>query len=146
MNTIEIKKIDELNYDVCEYILRNRLYNVDINCTSSKIIESLKVYMTEVGIPWGSVNSGHGISVSRDKGGELYKIYITADRKTADSKKVEHAVCFLLREIEQEEIDALVIDPESFDLDSVPVHLQNEEIRKMFLKTFMIAESEIDII
>ena len=146
MNIIEIKKIDELNYEVCEHILRNRLYNVHIHSTSPKIIESLMVYMTEIGIPWDSIDNGYGIAVHEDNGGDLHQIYITADKETVAAKKDEYAVAFLLRNIEQEKINALVTDPETFDLGSVPIHLQNEEIRKMFLKTFMIAESEIDII
>lgn len=147
MDTIEIRKISELNYDICEYILRNRLYNVLIHCASPKVLDSLKIYMTEVGIPWNLGASFQVVSVSRGDASKIHHIYIsTQAANRALLKENEDTVFFLLRNIEQEQIDSLVTDPETFDLDSVPIHLQNEEIRKMFLRAFMIAESEIDII
>lgn len=146
MDIIEITKIEELNYAVCEYILRNRIHNVFIHCRSSKIKESLMLYMTEIGIPWDSSDDGAGISISDSHGGELYNIYISSNEDKGLAADDNGIARFLLRDIEQEKIDALVSDPETFDLDSVPVHLQNDEIRKMFLKSFIIAESEIDII
>ena len=58
METLEIKSINELNYSICAWILRNRAYHVSIHCLSEKIIGSLEIYMTEIGIPWDVKESG----------------------------------------------------------------------------------------
>ena len=147
MKTIEIRKIEELNYNICEFILRNRLYNVKIHCDISKVVDSLVIYMTEVGIPWDIDSKQNIISIYSDNNRELYHVYITSNKtKRILSEDNDTAVTFFLRNEEQAKIDVLVVDHESFNLDLVPIHLQNEEIRKMLLRAFIIAESEIDII
>ncbi len=149
MNTIEINEIDELNYCVCEYILRNRIRDIVIHCNSSEIIESLSIYMTEIGIPWNTEPSAIGVSMSYDYDLSLdtFHICIVPDKAASHIREnSDNTLIILLRDINQEEINALAIDPETFDIDQVPIHLQNEEIRRMFLKTFIIAETEIDII
>ena len=147
MAQIEIRKIEELNYEVCSYILRNRLYNAIIHCGSAEIMESLTIYMTVVGIPWTSDHGLRCVAVVSSSDDAPQHVYISTDKnsKLASMMK-DAAAAFLLRDIPREEIESLVADPETFDLDSVPMHLKNEEIRKMFLKSFLIAESEIDII
>jgi len=147
MAQIEIRKIEELNYEVCSYILRNRLYNAIIHCGSAEIMESLTIYMTVVGIPWTSDHGLRCVAVVSSSDDAPQHVYISTDKnsKLASMMK-DAATVFLLRDIPREEIESLVADPETFDLDSVPMHLKNEEIRKMFLKSFLIAESEIDII
>ena len=149
MEIIEVKEIKELNYDICESILRNRYHDCIIHCPSSGIVDSIALYMTEIGIPWSFVSNGNGISISTDYDLSLNAIHICVviDNKMPFLKKdSDKLFVFCLRDIEQEAIDALATDPDTFDIDRVPLHLQNEEIRKMFLKTFIIAETEIDII
>ena len=149
MNIIEINAIDELNYDICEFILRSRIHDCLIHCSSLEIFDSLAIYLTEIGIPWNTGSGASGISLSKDYDltADLLHICVLSDNDPhLLSVKESDPVVFLLRDIEQEMISALATSPESFDLDNVPIHLQNEEIRKMFLRSFMIAETEIDII
>ncbi len=149
MNTIEIHEIDELNYCICEYILRNRIHDTVIHCNSSEIIENLSIYMTEIGIPWNTQPSPLGVSMSYDYDLSLDTLHICIASDNATShigENSDNAIIILLRDIEKEEINALAIDPEKFDVNQVPIHLHNEEIQRMFLKTFIIAETEIDII
>lgn len=149
MDMIQVKEIKELNYDICETILRNRYRSCIIHCPSPGIVDSLTLYMTEIGIPWSLHSNAKGIVISTDYdlSREVAHICVVLDGKLAAPKKENGDLhVFWLRDIEQEVIDALVTDPATFDIDKVPLHLQNEEIRKMFLKTFIIAESEIDII
>lgn len=149
METIEINAINDLNYTVCEYLLRNRLREVHIFCPSVEIIDSLSIYMTEIGIPWNMDPNMQGISLSSDgnMSPSKFHIYIYFDQIPESlTNNNSHGFVVLLRNITQETINKLLTDPETFDLDSVPLHLQNEEIRKMFLKAFILAETEINII
>ena len=149
METIEIYEISNLNYSVCEYLLRNRLREVHILCPSIEIIDSLSIYMTEIGIPWSIDPNKPGISLSSDEKmpSSKFHIYIYLDQIPQSlTNNNSHCFIVLLRNIEQETINKLLTDPETFDLSSVPLHLQNEEIRKMFLKAFILADNEIDII
>ena len=149
METIEIKDIEELNYGVCEYVLRMRLKDIVIHCSSSEILDSLGIYMLEIGIPWNMDHDASGVSMQNDYdlNRETNHICIIIDAKHPILSAINEKACaFLLRDINQEQINSLVTDPNTFDLDQVPIHLQNEEIRKMFLKAFIIADTEIDII
>lgn len=148
MRIIENKNINELNYDICEYILRNRIQGCIIHCASVEIIDSLALYMTEIGIPWGMKSGVSGVSFSYDYdlAAECFHICIVIDGSASLSCKGKDVLLFSLRDIEEENIKALSTDIDTFNIDQVPIHLQNEEIRKMFLKTFIIAQDEIDII
>lgn len=151
METLEIKSINELNYSICAWILRNRAYHVSIHCLSEKIIGSLEIYMTEIGIPWGVKESGTaGIRFYQDysdlDSDELHIIITDSIDDSSRAKMMSNVFVFLLRDITQEEIESLVQTPDIFDIDAVPIHLQNEEIRKMFLRSFIIVQDELDII
>ena len=151
METLEIKSINELNYSICAWILRNRAYHVSIHCLSEKIIGSLEIYMTEIGIPWGVKESGTaGIRFYQDysdlDSDELHIIITDSIDDSSRAKMMSNVFVFLLRDITQEEIESLVQTPDTFDIDAVPIHLQNEEIRKMFLQSFIIVQDELDII
>lgn len=149
MEPIEVKNIKELNYSICSYILRKRLNDCIIQCEDKPIIENLEIYMTEIGIPW-SQNAGKGIVFHCNEEIEdsmRERIIITCDSERAICyKENEKIISFFLRDIEKEEIESIAVSVEKFDIDSIPMHLQNEEIRKMFLKAFIMAETEIDII
>ena len=146
MKSIEIKRIDELGYCISEYILRNRLYNASITCSSSIVLEIIMIYMTEIGIPWELEHDNQRIHINKKHDDKLHRILIALNTPGSCKENDAYDALFFLRDSLQGRMDELVIDPDSFDIESVPLHLQNEEIRKMFLKTFMIAESEIDII
>ena len=149
MKLVEIKAVEELNYDVCEYILRNRIHDCIIHSSVPEILEGLSFYMTEIGIPWSNEPGATGVSLSRDYdlGILIMHICIVCDSdEEIDLSQEKEGIIFMLRDVEKAKIKSLAADSDLFDLEKVPSHLQNEEIRKMFLKTFMIADTEIDII
>ncbi len=151
MKRIDIKNVSELNYEVCVWVMRNRADNVSIHCLSDKIIGSLEIYMTEIGIPWCVKESqSTGIMICQDYSDiddEGYHIIITDSIDDCSHlKMMSNIIVLLLRDITKEEIDSLAHTPDTFDIDTVPIHLQNEEIRKMFLRSFIIVQDELDII
>ena len=148
MGIIEIKSIDELNYDVCEFVLRNRIHDAAIHCTSQDVLNGLSLYLTEIGIPWDMESKAYGISLSNEfiSSSTKTNLFIAINEPPAIPDWNSNGVVFLLKDVEQEMLSKLSVNPDSFDIDKVPIHLQNEEIRKMFLRTFLIAEKEIDII
>lgn len=151
METIEIKSINELNYSICAWVLRRRARNVLIHCLSNKIIESLEIYMTEIGIPWCVKGlEDAGIRISQDysdiNSDDHHIIIADSIDDISTINKMGNVVVFLLRDITQEEIDSLARTPDTFDINAVPIHLQNDEIRRMFLRSFIIVQDELDII
>lgn len=143
-----INDIEELNYSVCSFLLKNKVMAVTIHCSESAILNSLSVYMIEIGIPFGNKNEGICLSSSYTIVNDT-KLHIIIQPisdfvlKNLDSKNV---IFFELHNLATEKINELICDFKTFDISKVPFHLQNQEIKKMFLQTFLIAEKEIDII
>ncbi len=47
-----INDIEELNYSVCSFLLKNKVLAAKIHCSEWAILRSLRVYMIEIGIPF----------------------------------------------------------------------------------------------
>ena len=143
-----INDIEELNYCVCSFLIKNKVLAVTIHCSESAILHSLSVYMIEIGIPFGNKNEGIRLSSNYNieddiKPHIIIQPYNDFVLKNLDSKNM---IFFELHNLTTEKIDELICDFKTFDISKVPFHLQNQEIKKMFLQTFLIAEKEIDII
>lgn len=149
MIAIDISSMKDLNYSVCEYLLRNRIHDVVIHCPSTAIVENLSIYMVEIGIPWSVDSILPGISITNHMDLSLPKLHICiflSKEFPILLQAPNHVTTFLVHDTNQEKIATLETSSASFDLNLVPIHLQNEEIRKMFLRAFILAEKEIDII
>lgn len=150
MNSIVIDDVTKIGYYVARLFLREKIFSANIYCKHNSINESIMLYMTEIGMLWDE-------SLDREKGFAFYDHVRVTDSDysviISDEKSISEcqSICadgtiFWLRDIDQEEIDKIKIEPEKFDIDSMPIHLKNADIRKMFLRTFLIAKEEIDII
>ena len=143
-----INNVEDLNYSVCSYLLKNKALTATIHCSERAILHSLSVYMIEIEIPLGNKNEGiyfsSNYAIEDDsKLNNIIKQNNEPELTNLNSRKV---IVFELHNLTTEKINELVRDFKTFDISKVPFHLQNEEIKKMFLQTFLIAEKEIDII
>lgn len=143
-----VKNLDNIEYKICSYLMRNRILNASIICSSEQIMDQLAEYMYLCRIPYSYINdryrklSGYRLSVFSDTKTELsyqfIKISYHINETSCRESKTQE---FLFHDI----VDACITDY-TIDLNTVPIHLQNAEIRRMFLYAFKIAKSEIDII
>ncbi len=144
----KINDIEELNYNVCSFLLRNKVLTATIHCSERAILDSLSMYMIEIGIPFGNKNEGIClISNYNIEDDSKPHILITLNYELAiKNLESQNVIVFELHNLITEEINDLIRDFKTFDILRVPFHLQNQEIKKMFLQTFLISEEEIDII
>lgn len=145
---VKINNMIEFEYEICVYLMRKRIRNAIIYTPNNELADRLGEYMTHCKIPWcykeDDMNFEVGFIISPsnevfEKSGE--KHVCIASKAEHDAPQKNSTVEFLLKSDE-----SVINREEEIDLDSVPIHLQNSEIRRMFLYAFKIAEEEIDII
>ena len=143
-----INNVEDLNYSVCSYLLKNKALTATIHCSERAILHSLSVYMIEIEIPLGNKNEGIYFSSNYaiEDDSKLHTIIKQNNEPELTNLNSRKVIVFELHNLTTEKINELVRDFKTFDISKVPFHLQNEEIKKMFLQTFLIAEKEIDII
>lgn len=151
METIIINGFEELNYSICSFLLKNKIKSATIHCPEIRILRSIELYMVEIGIPFAYFdNVERGICLTLDniiKVDAKVHMFINLNKKAPVIEKAhKNYVVFEIHNVKEDEIEKLVKDFKTFDITKVPIHLQNQEIKKMFLQTFLIAEHEIDII
>ncbi len=140
--------LKELYYGICSFMMKNNILSGKIYSSSREILDGLGDYMSSVDIPWGydfdelkavgyAFVDGAPPEGEKDKGVEICfngKESISIKQGT----EIKYNILVHNMNAVYEELD---------ETDEVsPIHLKNEEIRKMFLKSFKKAKEEIDII
>lgn len=145
---IIVNKMEYLEYEICSYLLRNRILKAYIHAPNQSIMDRLSEYMYLCQIPHCYIDDsfypplGYVLTCSTNSEGneKLSHIYLSINENEMipDGDEVYQL---------QLDGDVKITDlSESIDLDKVPIHLKNSQIRKMFLYAFKVAETEIDII
>lgn len=139
----EAKTDEEFYYELCSYLMINQYLKGSISCESKSVLDGLRDYMISLNIPCYYADCDDKKSVG-------YKLIDDSDPDAEDEEDVNRDIIIDLENgtilrAEPKKIKTTFekLEFEAFDQ---PMHLQNVEIRKMFLKTFQYAENEIDII
>lgn len=146
MSKITVRSSKELYYSICSALMGNGITNGIIFSRSREILDGISDYMSAVRIPWcykfsdykgigyclseEEIKSDHPV-ISINYKGNGYVEFI------CPGKKAEY-------DLSSYRMDDIGKN-EPMDMEN-PIHLKNEQIRKMFLKAFAVAEKEIDII
>ncbi len=142
----------EMYYGICSFMMKNGIIGGNIYSASKEILDGLGEYMSSVGIPWGYDSDEPGPAGYRFLDGEVPE----RDRNKSINIILNGKKSISIRKGDTKNYDIRIHNLNAIyeDLDSTlpgkdiesPIHLKNEEIRKMFLKSFKLAEKEIDII
>ena len=150
MKQIDIHSLDELNYTISATLLHDGIQNAIITTELDTLLADLAIYMMDIGIPTATFHIGDtqlrvGNSQILDADRITIGIYVDgASIEVAGQDTYDYLV--YVSDPQQRTIEQLKTTAADFDLDSVPDHLKNEQIRDMFLRTFSLAQKEIDII
>lgn len=151
MNQIKIDVRDKnlVAYTICMELMRREVYNGAVYA-EDEILVQLSKYMDSMGIPFqwksegGVENIGYTLTLQDEPiKGQNYHIVIDKNG-IYDSMISRISSKDVLRiELSMESGEEVV---EEVQFEELPIHLKNEQIKRMFLKCFEIAEQEIDII
>ena len=150
---IDSDNIDKSCYDLCSFILRNDYRNGMIISESGLFLDKLSEYMKKTQMP----NSYYMNTCRSNKTG-----FILVDKHNA-SKVLDSEVLHEFQELISQKgysLNYCVFEGDLYfftiklkseyakidlSMSEIPLHLRNHEIKEMFLESFRIAESEIDI-
>lgn len=148
MEKITVRNASSFEYEICAYLMRKRILKAYIHLPNENIMDRLSEYLFLCHIPSryleDAIPGSRGYILCASDGiyGEelIPHIYISfgKDKKILEGEQGIQLV--LDGDMAIEEQDDII------DLDTVPIHLQNSQIRKMFLYAFKVADTEIDII
>jgi hypothetical protein len=138
----------ELFYGICSFLMRNGITSGNIYSKSHAILDGLGDYMSRTNIPWSYANDENTIGYVLVDGDAPENVLRTNEviidinnesRITIKQGRKKH-YSIAIHNINT------IYDELSVSEETIPLHLKNEQIRTMFLKSFLVAESEIDII
>lgn len=138
----------ELFYGICSFLMRNGITSGNIYSRSHAILDGLGDYMSRTKIPWSYANDEDIIG------------YVLVDGDAPDNVLSSNEVIIDINDSSRITIKQgrkkqyniaihninTIYDELSKSEETIPIHLKNEQIRTMFLRSFLVAESEIDII
>lgn len=145
---LKVNSKKDLFYGICMFLMKNDITTGNIYSQSKEILDGLGNYMSSISIPWQydiPVEDGIGYCFKEGEAPQWdndASISIETESKNRIVVKagVGRGYCIDVKD------DVSSIE-EMQDIDTdVPMHLKNEQIRQMFLRTFVIAQKEIDII
>ncbi len=139
---LQVVSKKELYYEISSFLLMYDITAGNIISCERTILDGLATYMSERHIPWHySGTEGMG-----------YRL-VDGNVSTTGSEKdivIEKTGSHMYRVSVGKRlylpIEVYEAPKEEFDIDKIPLHLRNEQIREVFLKTFDVAQEEIDII
>ena len=144
---IFLKKKLNYGYEITSYLMRERIVSANLQFDTDEMMDMFAEYLSQCKIPWkyaeesGICEIGYILSIknmaTENNGLPTIRITFTEEHKSEISIDIN---------IKLEGEFTEDFSEEYIDLDTVPLHLQNQEIRKMFLYAFNVAEKEIDII
>ena len=138
----------ELYYGICSFLMKNGIFTGSIYSKSKYILDGLGTYMTSVKIPWCYGYAGEktrGYRFIDDSTPEIVngnEVIIDLNEKNVISVTQGNRKRY---NIQITDNNSLYENLEEQDW-KTPLHLKNEQIKRMFLKSFVVAEYEIDII
>lgn len=143
---LNVNSTKELYYGICSFLMRNGISQGYVYSVSRELLDGLGDYMSSINIPWtyasDKMNLGYifvdGEVPEKNKNGVT--IDLNGDSKINVS--IGRNKLFRIAIHDRNEIYKNLFSVEEF----MPLHLKNDQIRKMFLKAFVIAQKEIDII
>lgn len=145
---IQANSQKELYYGICSFLIKNGIISGSIYSKSKDILDGLGTYMTSVKIPWcygytGEKTQGYRfIDDSTPEKVRGNEVVIDLNEKNIISVTQGNRQKY---NIEIKDNNSVYENLEEQDL-KTPLHLKNEQIKRMFLKAFVVAEHEIDII
>lgn len=139
----------ELYYGISSFLMKNGITRGYICSQSKELLDGLGEYMTAVKIPWSyekDVDNSIGYKFidellnkeSLPKGSVIISLHGDSSIYVSQGRKKSYNIEIHNRNKIYENIKKIDIEH--------PIHLKNEQIREMFLKSFVVAEKEIDII
>jgi len=139
----------ELFYGICSFLMKNGITSGYICSTSKEVLDGLGEYMTAVKIPWsyemdGCDNVGYKLLDGMPDESNITSSSVIISLNGESSIQVSQGRKKKYN-IEIHNQNKIYENINSLDIGQ-PIHLKNEQIREMFLKAFVIAEEEIDII
>ncbi len=139
---LQIVSKKEVYYEILSFLLMNDITSGRIISCEKWMLDGIATYMSERKIPWYySGNDGIGYELSDENDTSNYEgKAIVIEKKAQNTYKISVGKNLQLP-IEIYEPPEVI-----FDIDQIPLHLKNEQIREVFLKTFEVARDEIDII
>ena len=145
---LRVSSQKELYYGICSFLMKNGILRGMIYSRSKALLDGLGSYMSSVRIPWCYGHAGESTVGYRLIDGRTPE-HVTGKEVVIDlnNNKIISVVQGNTRRynIEISDSDPVYEGLDTFDIQA-PLHLKNEQIRKMFLKSFLVAEKEIDII
>lgn len=145
---LHANNLKELYYGICSFLMRKGIRSGYIYSKSKEILDGLSDYMSRVRIPWSYIKDEKKFGyvlvdgeapIKGDKDREII-IDLNSESKIIVKQGRENRF-----NIEINNKDAIYAELNNAE-EEIPIHLKNDQIRKMFLKAFVIAEEEIDII
>lgn len=142
----------ELFYGICSFLMKNGITTGVICSKSKEMLDGLGEYMSSVKIPWvygdeATPKLGYKL-VDKGTDGNTTDYEVLIDPTNDSGIIVRHGNTKIYN-IEIHNKNALYEEVKrevATEQQETPIHLKNEQIRKMFLKAFVVAEQEIDII
>lgn len=140
---IRVFEKEDSCYDILSMLMRAEITKATIHCNCDEMKEVICKYFERVGAPIIDKNSfdeaeiGYYVTCSDKKETTGRHVVIAGQEDMWDCENVEV--------INVDEI-TLPNENKEINLEDIPIHLQNEEIKKMFVYAFACAKSEIDII
>ncbi len=138
----------ELYYRICSFLMKKGIRSGNIYSSSKFILDNLGEYMTSIHIPWSYKldkveDVGYYLVDDKYFDTELNKcVTIVLDEDSKIIIKKGESIKYTIKIHNRNEIYK---ELDKIDIQN-PIHLKNEEIRKMFLRSFKVAKKEIDII
>lgn len=139
---LQIVSKKELYYEILSFLLMNDITSGHILSCEKWMLDGLAEYMSDRHIPWHyEGNDGGGYELKDEN----------FDTRNSDKDIVIERISRSTYKISvgrKLHLPIEIYEPpkEDFDIDQIPLHLKNEQIREVFLKTFDVANNEIDII
>lgn len=137
----------ELFYGICSFLMRNGITQGYIYSKSSELLDALGDYMSDIKIPWsyytdadklGYVFVDGDVPKKDDNNGIIIDLNDDAHISVVKGREKRFRIAVHDR-------NAIYKDLHVKE-EQIPLHLKNDQIRKMFLKSFVLAQREIDII
>ena len=145
---LRVSSQKELYYGICSFLMKNGIIRGTIYSQSKALLDGLASYMSTVRIPWCYGYAGeHTVGYKLIDNGTPERVMGNEVVIDLNNNKIISVVQGNTRRynIEISDTNSVYDELDTFDIQE-PLHLKNEQIRKVFLKSFIVAEKEIDII
>ena len=142
---INVVEREECVYDILSSLMRSNRLKAVIHCSDKQLLDSVKTYFISLNVPcltedeFKTASIGYCFTERLDS--NLQGKHILINLNDCKNAMAGMDYQYDVSEVGIEDIEDLEIN-----LDEVPIHLRNDEIRRMFLYSFKCAKKEIDII